>query len=117
MSYKKQIVDGIFVRNVWYDEHLKYCYYGSCGIVNSKDCKILVSYSTPIIDLYNDGWLIVRFNPAYSRTTIKHVSAFLKEYTNLSYYMAKDLYKNDTAYNIFTGEILPVNEFFNTKAA
>lgn len=110
--YRKKVLDGYYERIVTYDERLSLCPYGSCGIIKHNDGTItLVSYTTCILDLTSDGWLVPRFNPAYSRTTIKHVGYFMKEFTKLNYYTAKDIYNKDICLNINTGETMPYNDF------
>ena len=47
----------------------------------------LVSYSTPVITIDPEGWLTC--NGLYSATTIKHISKFMRAYTNGDYYDAK----------------------------
>ena len=62
----------------------------------------LVSYSTMVIFVDNDGWLQV--NGLYSRTTIRHIRWFM-ECLRLSYQCAKDLYNDNMIMNIHTGEV------------
>lgn len=86
---------------------LKYCPYGSAHVTTYDNGEIhLVSYTTTVITIDPNGWLTC-FG-TYSRTTIKHISAFMKEYTPFTYYTAKDAYLNDYAINIHTGEIKPL---------
>lgn len=97
--YRKKIIDGIFEKTVTYDKNLSYCPHGSCGIVvNANNEIILVSYTSPII-WYNPDEKTISFGytaPDYSRTTIKHVSSFLKEYIpSISYQDVKRLYYQD----------------------
>ena len=68
----------------------------------------LVSYTTTVIVIDPMGWLTC--SGTYSQTTRKHISAFMKEYTNLSYYTAKDAYQNNYTINIYTGEIQSLGE-------
>lgn len=71
----------------------------------------LFSYTT-LVAYVEGGNLYV--NGLYSQTTRKHISAFLKEYFNLPYIIAKACYFNHAVYfieeNVFvsldTGEIL-----------
>lgn len=65
--------------------------------------KVLVSYYTPVIRVDKDGWMEV--NGLYSRTTIKHIGWFMRDYYNMTYQFAKSLYLNNIRYNIYTGEI------------
>ena len=61
----------------------------------------LQSYSTIVIEVTPDGWLSV--NTLYSRTTIKHIGWFMREY-GLTYQLAKRCFEDDKQYNINTGE-------------
>lgn len=63
----------------------------------------LFSYVTLVAAIDKDGWLTVY--GLYSRTTRKHISAFMKEYTGLDYYTAKQCYTDSLRINIHTGEI------------
>ena len=58
----------------------------------------LVSYVTVVATLSNDGWLNVY--GLYSNTTRRHISAFMKEYTGLDYYTAKQCYTDKHQINI-----------------
>ena len=61
----------------------------------------LVSYNTTVIVISPDGWLTC-FG-LYSRTTIKHISWFMRE-RGFSYYLAKQMYLDRKEFNIYTGE-------------
>ena len=63
----------------------------------------LVSYRT-LAALVKDGWLIV--NGLYSATTRKHISAYVKEYANADFAIAKRCFKENLNYNIHTGEFM-----------
>ena len=53
----------------------------------------LFSYVTRVANIDEDGYLTV--NGLYSRTTRKHISAFLKEYAPMvTFQMAKDMIGN-----------------------
>lgn len=67
---------------------------------------ILRSYYTDVAMIRSDGWLTI--NGLYSATTRKHISAFVQEYANISYQLAKDLYAKKMAYNIYTGEVVEI---------
>lgn len=67
---------------------------------------ILRSYYTDVAMIRSDGWLTI--NGLYSATTRKHISAFVQEYANISYQLAKDLYAKKMAYNIYTGEVIEI---------
>lgn len=61
----------------------------------------LVSYTTTVITIDDNGWLTV--NGLYSMTTIKHIGWFMRE-RGLTYQLAKELYTDNMIYNILTGE-------------
>ena len=63
---------------------------------------VLVSYTTPVCKIDRNGWLVC--NGLYSRTTIKHIGWFMREY-GFTYYLAKQLYLDNKTFNIYTGEI------------
>lgn len=67
------------------------------------DTISLVSYSTTVAEIKN-GWLVVY--GLYSRTTRRHIGAFVKEYANISYATAKTICEQRLAYNIHTGEVV-----------
>lgn len=66
---------------------------------------IMVSYITPVIRISADGWLEVK--GLYSRTTIKHISWFMRE-RGFTYQLAKQLYQDGMKMNIYTGEVKTV---------
>ena len=63
----------------------------------------LVSYST-LAALVKDGWLIV--NGLYSATTRRRIGAYVKEYANADFAIAKRCFKENLNYNIHTGEFM-----------
>lgn len=63
----------------------------------------LVSYSTIVATVDKNGWLHV--NGLYSRTTIKHLSWFMKM-CGSSYQTAKQLLTDNMDMNIYTGEVV-----------
>lgn len=67
---------------------------------------ILRSYYTDVAMIRYDGWLTI--NGLYSATTRRHIGAFVKEYANISYQLAKDLCIKKMAYNIYTGEVVEI---------
>ena len=67
---------------------------------------ILRSYYTDVAMIRSDGWLTI--NGLYSATTRRHIGAFVKEYANISYQLAKDLCIKKMAYNIYTGEVVEI---------
>lgn len=62
----------------------------------------MVSYTTTVIEIDPEGWLHV--NGLYSMTTIKHIGWFMRE-RGMTYQLAKQLYKNNHEYNVYTGEV------------
>ena len=74
-------------------------------IIDNGDI-ILRSYYTDVAMIRSDGWLTI--NGLYSATTRRHISAFVKEYANISYQLAKDLCVKKMAYNIYTGEVVKI---------
>lgn len=83
--------------------------YAQAHVVISPDGIWLVSYTTPVVYISNDGWLSCM--GTYSNTTRRHIGAFMKEYVKLpngecgNYYMAKDCFVNNYEFNIETGEV------------
>lgn len=71
-------------------------------VIDDENNISLISYYTKVINLTADGWLTC--SGTYSQTTRKHISAFMREYTNGDYYTAKAAYENDLAVNIYTNE-------------
>lgn len=103
--YTKKVIDGYYEKTVSYDKRLAYCPYGSAGVVFNNNGIHLVSYTTLVCSINNDGFLSC--TGTYSATTRKHIGAFLKEYApNLCYYDAKNAYEKGYAINIHTGEII-----------
>ena len=100
---------GVFSREVCVvvDARLKYCPHGQAGVIYRENGVVLYSYSTPILYLDNDGTIEMLFNPAYSRTTGKHVGYFCREFCpKIGYYTCKKLYNDDVKMNVYTGEII-----------
>ena len=65
--------------------------------------KVLVSYTTPVVTIDNEGWLHV--TGLYSMTTIKHIGWFMRE-LGFTYQLAKQLYNDRKEFNIYTGEVI-----------
>lgn len=81
--------------------------YAQAKVVVMSDGTIaLRSYYTYVAFISGDGWLSI--NGLYSATTRKHIGAFMKEYVNASYQLAKQLYNENMKYNIYTGEVAPI---------
>lgn len=75
-------------------------------IIMDNGTIVLRSYDTDVASIQADGWLSI--NGLYSATTRKHIGAFMREYANASYQLAKELYENKMIYNIHTGEVAPI---------
>lgn len=73
-------------------------------IIEKDGTTNLVSYETIVAIVDSEGWLLIK--GLYSRTTRKHIGAFVKEFCNLEYEDAKRIYDNAWLYNIHTGEII-----------
>lgn len=101
----KYYTNGIFRTScTLYGKPLKYMPYATACVNTLDDGLIeLQSYKTSIIKIDKKGWLTC--TGTYSATTRKHISAFMKEYTNFSYYDAKMCYEENKALNVYTGEI------------
>lgn len=71
--------------------------------------KYLFSYRTLVIELTADGWLTC--TGTYSRTTIRHIGAFMREYIEWpngkrgDYFTAKNAYLGNYRLNVETGEV------------
>lgn len=71
--------------------------------------KYLFSYRTMVVELTADGWLTC--TGTYSRTTIRHIGAFMREYVEWpngergDYYTAKNAYLGKYRLNVETGEV------------
>lgn len=72
-------------------------------ILHDDGTIILRSYVTDVIVIDSQGWLYC--TGLYSATTRKHISAFMREYTNYDYFLAKRLFTNNEMFNIYTGEV------------
>lgn len=79
--------------------NLKYIPYGQAKVIITDNGVItLRSYATDVARI-QDGFLIVY--GLYSRTTIRHISAFVKEYVaGADYYTAKKCYTDNLIYRI-----------------
>lgn len=74
-------------------------------VIIEKDGTInLVSYETIVAIIDSEGWLLIK--GLYSKTTKKHIEAFMKEFCNLKLEDAEKIYDNAWLYNIYTGEII-----------
>lgn len=82
--------------------------YSKCRVyIDTMGRTHFISYNTEAISINPAGWLTCY--GLYSRTTIKQIGWFMREYCRpLSYYDAKRCYLDSIQINIFTGEIRPV---------
>ena len=77
---------------------LKFVPYGQAKVIIADGVITLRSYATDVARI-QDGFLIVY--GLYSRTTIRHISAFVKEYiSGADYYTAKKCYTDNLIYRI-----------------
>ena len=65
----------------------------------------LFSYTTLVCSV-EDGWLTV--HGLHSMTTRKHISAFMREYCETTYQVAKDLYQDGYSLNLEDGEVVAI---------
>lgn len=87
---------------------LKNMPYAQAGILEREDGTHLISYATLVCSVDKNGWLTCGWN--YSATTRKHIGAFGKE-MGFTYQDAKRCFEKDEAYNLKTGEVLPLVEY------
>ena len=94
---------------------LRYMPYAQAKVFHFDDDTIaLISYRTTVITIDHDGWLTC--TGTYSRTTIRHIGAFMKEFVTYpngshgSYYDAKNAYLGNYKINIYTGEVQDLGE-------
>ena len=80
--------------------------YAQACVCIEGDTLTLISYTTPVIIVDAEGWLTC--TGTYSRTTIRHIGAFMHDYGYGSYKLAKYLYENRLKYNINTGEVVNI---------
>ena len=98
---------GVFQyeRVVHVDKRLSAMPYAQAGVTFGKLGEVnLISYSTVVCSIDCEGWLTC--TGTYSATTRRHISAFMREYTNgFTYFDAKRCYNNGETLNVYTGEI------------
>ena len=81
--------------------------YANCVVFHKDDLFTygLISYNTTIC--YIEKGVLYLSDRFYSNTTIKHISAFLKEYNLIDYYSYKDLVKQGVyKYDLIDKKIL-----------
>ena len=99
---KKKVLNGVFYVTENYDKDLEFMPYAQAGVnvTNYGDTVIytLRSYCTNILALYVNVKTGAKFleigQVNYSRSTMRHVSAFLKEYLPpyITYHFLRDIY-------------------------
>ena len=98
---------GYFCKDtaVHVDKKLDSMPYAQAGVRFENGSIILVSYATVVCIIDEHGFLTC--TGTYSKTTRKHIGAFMYEYApKFSYYTAKMCYENNEAINIYTGEVI-----------
>jgi hypothetical protein len=80
--------------------------YAQACVTIEGDTLTLISYTTPILRVDAEGWLMAIGPVTYSNTTRRHVGCFMHDYGYGTYQLAKLLYENRLKYNSFTGEII-----------
>lgn len=75
------------------EKKLKYKPNAQAKVLEDENSIVLISYTTPvvIIDKVNNT---LECTGTYSRTTISHISAFMREYTKHDYAFAKNAFLN-----------------------
>ena len=82
--------------------------YAQAKIYRYDDGSVaLVSYTTCVATINNEGWLSVR--GLYSNTTRRHLSAFAAECCGTDYYTLKKCYYCHLQYNIYTKEFYNIH--------
>ena len=82
-------------------------YAQACVRTYDNGMVVLQSYKTDVIYVIDDFMTVTGI---YSRTTMKHISAFMKEMSekygyNYNYYTSKACYNGNYRMNLNTGEI------------
>lgn len=93
-------------------KNLKNMPYAQAQVKITDDEIVLISYETNVVFIdKKTGY--VTCSGTYRPTTRKHIGAFCKEYLpKLSYQDIKQLYLKNEAYNIYSGEIVPIERFY-----
>ena len=81
--------------------------YAQAKVLIFEDGTIqLMSYATVVATIDPEGWLTI--HGLYSMTTRKHIGAFMREFANMDYHTAKQIYTDGYQMNIHTGEVIPL---------
>lgn len=97
------------IKSVTYSRSLKYKPYAQAGVGLDDESITLVSYESPIIRLHCDTIEFYETAPDYSRTTISHVIAFLREYApKITYQQVKRAFYTDACgeWHIVDGDLV-----------
>ena len=78
--------------------------YAQATVIHNSWGITLRSYKTDVAHIDNEGWLHI--TGLYSMTTRRHITAFLKEYTDFGFSTAKFLVEKKMKINIHTGEVV-----------
>lgn len=73
---------------------------------DSSNSDVLVSYATSVLVIDYDSHLVTVAG-LYSRTTIKHISSFMRE-KGMNYYIAKACYEHGWQYDFIEKKFLPI---------
>lgn len=112
--YNCNVGIGFLSENNYRDQPLEYLPYGSCGTVFIKKDKnpALKSYQTFVLQKDVNGY--VQCTGIYSRTTIKHIAAWLKEFApKISYHTMKQCYIKNLAIHAENGNIVELDGKFD----
>ena len=91
-------------RKVYVAERLRDMPSAQAGIIYTENGVQLVSYETIVAEII-DNWLHVY--GTFSRTTAKHIGAFLKQFSGLHYSDAKNCINNGVEMNVNTKDERP----------
>lgn len=110
MTYRtREIYGGIYeVHGIaTVDRRLQAMPYAQAGICVDQYGETLISYTTPAVRVEN-GKAHFLIAPDYSRTTGKHVGAFLREISRgrVDYHDAKRAYYAGKALDLLTGDLI-----------
>ena len=94
------------IRKLRYHEDASACvheYRKDYGDLANRD--VLVSYTTAVLAIDYDSYIVI-CNGLYSRTTIKHISWFMRE-KGMDYYIARKCFKENCMYNFAEKKFIP----------
>lgn len=82
----------------------------NCYVIKNDNTVTFVSYKTPVVFIDKTTATVTFGRVCCTRSTIRQVGWFLKEYLpDVSYQLAKQLYLDGYKYNYETGELTPVD--------